>query len=126
MTEGNIRLGEVCLLTDAVPRLANFYKTLLGVDDFSDDPVHQFVLTDGVALTVYHDGSLRGQASQTIQLAFTVEDLEAQAERIKTLGAQIVSPPTLQPWGAKNMSFLDPAGNLVYLRSFPHKAKEKE
>ena len=40
-------------------------------------------------------------------------------ERLKTLGVEIVSPPTLRPWGAKNMSFLDPDKNLIIFRSFP-------
>ena len=31
-------LGEVSILTDDVPRLAAFYKALLGVDNGSDDP----------------------------------------------------------------------------------------
>lgn len=43
MTEGNIRLGEVCLLTDDVPRLADFYRALLGVDGHSDDPAGSLV-----------------------------------------------------------------------------------
>lgn len=32
-------LGEVCLLTDDVVRLADFYKMLLGVDNGSEDTV---------------------------------------------------------------------------------------
>lgn len=28
-------------------------------------------------------------------------------------------PPTQRPWGARNMSFLDPDGNLITFRSFP-------
>ena len=34
-------IGEVCLLTNDVPRLASFYKQLLGADNGSDDKVHQ-------------------------------------------------------------------------------------
>ena len=37
-------LGEVCLLTDDVVRLADFYKMLLGVDNGSEDTVHQTIL----------------------------------------------------------------------------------
>lgn len=50
-------IGEVCLLTNDVLRLASFYKQLLGVDNGSDDPVHQFILNEGTALTIYNDGT---------------------------------------------------------------------
>lgn len=117
-----ILLGEVSLLTENVPRLADFYKALLGVENGSDDPVHQFILTEGAALTIYNDGVHREQNLQNIQLAFTVDDVDAELDRVKALGAQIVTPPKAQPWGAKNMSFLDPDGNLIYFRSFPKKS----
>lgn len=111
-------LGEVSILTDNVPRLAAFYKELLGVDTPSDDPVHQFVIAEEVSLTIYNDGTAQSPAQRHC-LAFTVEDVYAEHERIKALGAEIIDPPTARPWGAVNMSFRDPDGNAVYLRSFP-------
>ena len=42
-----------------------------------------------------------------------------EALPLLALGAPIVEPPTQRPWGAVNMSFRDPDGNVVYLRSFP-------
>ena len=52
--------------------------------------------------------------------AFTVENVDIEFERLKALGVEIVDPPTLRPWGAKNMSFLDPDNNLITFRSFPY------
>ena len=45
--------------------------------------------------------------------------MDIEFERLKALGVEIVSPPTTRPWGAKNMSFLDPDKNLIIFRSFP-------
>ena len=45
-----MKIGEVCLLTNDVPRLASFYKRLLEVENDSDDAIHQFILTEGTAL----------------------------------------------------------------------------
>lgn len=115
------RLGEISLLTNDVPRLADFYKKLLGVDNHSGDPVHQFLLEDGVALTVYNDGSVKNNHNENMSIAFTVEDIHAAHERVRGLGAQVLQPPTAQPWGAVNMRFLDPDGNTVYLRQLPEK-----
>ena len=42
--EGNMKIGEVCLLTNDVPRLASFYRQLLGVEESSSDETHQVIL----------------------------------------------------------------------------------
>lgn len=110
------RIGEVCLLTADVVRLADFYRELLGLGGYSSDPVHQFLIENGTALTVMKDDSPR--TGQGVTLAFTVEDMDAAFERVQTLGAEIVEPPTKRPWVAVNLSFRDPDGNLVYFRSF--------
>ena len=54
-------IGEVCLLTNDVPRLAAFYKQLLGVENGSNDETHQFILSEGTALTIYNDETVKKQ-----------------------------------------------------------------
>ena len=44
--------GEVCLLTNDVLRLAGFYKRLLGIENNSNDEVHQFIISEGTTLTI--------------------------------------------------------------------------
>lgn len=114
-----MRVGEVCLLTGDVIRLANFYKALFETDNGSDDDVHQCILSGETALTIYNDGKDRKSNFQNICLAFTVEDVDAEFERLKKLGVEIVEPPKERPWGAKNMTFHDPAGNSITFRCFP-------
>jgi Uncharacterized protein conserved in bacteria len=114
-----MRIGEVSLSTDDVIRLANFYKKLFEIDNDSDDNIHQFILTEGTGLTIYNDGKERKINSQHICLAFTVGDVDAEFERLKKLGVEIIEPPTVRLWGAKNMYFNDPDGNCIVFRSFP-------
>ena len=52
-------------------------------------------------------------------LAFTVDDIDKEYRRVVSLGAEVIEPPAVRPWGAVNMRFADPDGNIVYLRSFP-------
>ena len=119
-------IGEVCLLTNDVPGLAAFYRQLLGIENSGcDDAVHQFILTEGTALTVYNDGTVKNNRNQNICLAFTVDDIEKAYERVSALGARIIEPPTKRPWGAVSMSFRDPDGNLVYLRTFTGQPEEE-
>lgn len=114
-----MRIGEICFLTNDVVRLANFYKQLLRVDNHSDDEVHQMVLGGDVQLAVYNDGSRKNNQNQNMCVAFTVDDVEAEYERLLQMGAEIIEKPTARPWGAVNMSFYDPDRNVIYLRSFP-------
>ena len=118
-----MNIGEVCLLTNDVRKLANFYKGLLDVDNGSDDEAHQFILTGGTALTIYNDGTPKNNDNRNICLAFTVDDIEREYIKVMALSARMIEPPAERPWGAVNMSFYDPDNNIVYLRSFRKKKK---
>lgn len=113
-----MRIGEVCLLTGDVIRLSDFYKRLLRVDNHSSDPVHQTNIAEETMLTVLHAEQNELCAGQNICLAFTVDDLDQEYQRVLSLGAEIVESPKIRPWGAANMSFRDPDGNIVYFRCF--------
>ena len=119
-----MKIGEVCLLTNNVPKIASFYRQLLGVEESSNDETHQFVLAEETALTVYNDGTHKNNQNQNICLAFTVEDMDKAYEKVLSLGAKIIEPPAKRPWGAISMSFYDPDHNIVYLRSFQKNTKE--
>ena len=114
-----MKIGEVCLLTNDVPKLAAFYRKLLGVENDSRDEIHQFILSGETSLTVYNDGTAKNNRNQNICLAFTVDDVDQEYEKVTALGARIIEPPTQRPWGAVSMSFYDPDNNIIYFRSFP-------
>ena len=114
-----MKLGEVCLLTSDVCRLAAFYRQLLDLHETNEDPVHQVILASEPSLTVYNDGQAHSADRSPITLAFTVDDIHAAHQKLLSMSAQILQPPMQQPWGAVNLIFLDPDGNQVYLRQFP-------
>lgn len=114
-----MRIGEVCLQTNDVIRLANFYKRLFGIENNSNDAVHQFLIENETTLTIYNDGSPKNNANQNISLAFTVADIDEAYQKVLALGAEIIEKPTVRPWGATNMRFYDPDRNVIYFRSFP-------
>ena len=113
-----MRIGEVSLLTNDVVRLANFYKNLLGIENNSDDTIHQTLIAEETQFTIYNDGSIKENNNRNICLAFTVEDIDAEYAKLLDAGVEIIDKPTRRPWGATNMSFYDPDGNTIYLRSF--------
>ena len=114
-----MKLGEVSILTNDVVRLANFYKALLETDNNSNDTVHQTIIAEETMLTIFNDGQNWEYINQNMCLAFTVDDIDKEYQRVLSLGVEIIEKPTARPWGAVNMSFADPDGNIVYLRSFP-------
>ena len=113
-----MRIGEVCLNTNDVVKLANFYKQLFGIDNGSNDEVHQTLLSEETQLTIYNDGSKKNNNNRNICLAFTVDDVNAEYQKLLVMGAEIIEKPVKRPWGATNMSFYDPDGNVIYFRSF--------
>ncbi len=113
-----MKIGEVGLLTNDVVSLANFYKEFLKVNNGSNDEVHQTIIAEETMLTIYNDGSTKNNNNQNICLAFTVEDIYAEYQRLLDMGVEIIEKPTPRPWGAINMSFYDPDRNVIYLRSF--------
>lgn len=43
----------------------------------------------------------------------TATDVDAEFERIEAAGGEVVQEPTDQPYGLRDCSFRDPAGNLI-------------
>lgn len=119
-----MRLGEICLLTNDVVRMANFYKALLEVNNDSDDSVHQTIIAQETMLTVYNDGAVKNHNSQNMTLAFTVEDIEKEYQKILSLGVEVIEGPIVRPWGAVNMSFYDPDRNVIFLRRLPNNVEK--
>ena len=114
-----MKIGEVGLLTNDVPRLAGFYKELLEIENGSNDVTHQVLIAGETSLTVYNDGTKKNNQNQNMCLAFTVDDIEKAYEKVVAMGARIIERPTERPWGAVNMSFYAPDNNMVFFRSFP-------
>lgn len=115
-----MRIGEVSLNTNDVITLANFYKRLLGIENGSNDEIHQTLIGEETLLTIYNDGTNKNNNNQNISLSFTVEDIETEYKKLIAMGVEIIEKPTLRPWGAVNMSFYDPDKNVIYFRSFPN------
>ena len=113
-----MKIGEVCLNTNDVITLANFYKKLLEIENDSDDEVHQILLCEETQLSIYNDSTSKNNNNQNISLAFTVENIEAEYAKLLAMRVEIIEKPTKRPWGTTNMSFYDPDRNVIYFRSF--------
>jgi predicted enzyme related to lactoylglutathione lyase len=115
-----MHFNGICLITTDVPRLADFYSRLLGVEAVGDE-THVELSTDGAGLTLFSiqgmegmaPGSMLGAGYGSCILGIRVADVDDEFTRIQELGAAIVMPPTSHPWGARSFWFRDPDGNII-------------
>lgn len=114
-----MKLGEVCLETNDVIKMAEFYRKILNVFSSCSDEVHQVIMEEEITLSIYNNGKIKNNQNDNISIAFTVDNVDEEYTRLIQLGIKIIEPPRLQQWGAKNMHFCDPDGNHIYFRSFP-------
>ena len=114
----------ICLITENVRKLAEFYEKVLQVkvDDVND--IHVEITIDGGGITIYSKAAaIRDMGfnfdeycgTGMCKFAFFVEDVDAEYERLKSLNINIkfVAAPTTYPWGSRAMHFRDPDGNII-------------
>lgn len=112
--------NSVCIVTRNVARLREFYQAVLEIPAQGDETFTWFS-TPRADLSIYSldgmehmaAGSAQGTGYGGCVLEFGVEDVDAEYQRLLSLGAPIVKPPTTQPWGIRSVWFRDPEGNLI-------------
>ena len=126
-----MRLVQARLVTDDVEALAAFYARLVAAHVTLNDyyvEVPAGPATIGFSkrrFTEYRedDAARPGSPLDALVLDFEVSDVDAEYERVASLGVEWVMPPTTQPWGNRSMIFRDPDGNLVNVFSRPPAAR---
>lgn len=111
---------SICLITQDVRKLYDFYQNVLQVQTEASDTFVAFEPV-GVPLTLFHaegmeqmaHGSMQDAGAGKTVLEFEVEDVDEEYARLLALNVPIVKPPTTQPWGLRSVWFRDPDGNLV-------------
>ena len=115
-----MKFEGISLLTTDVPRLAEFYSTLFSTKAEGDE--HHAVMTvGGLGLALWHPDGLAQRIAgyapdvrrNCYSLMFSVDDLDAEYERIKKLNVAFTELPSVHPWGAKSFAFVDPDGNPI-------------
>lgn len=66
-------------------------------------------------LETFKPARIAGDAGQGLLLAFTVDDIDAEYERVRSAGAEIVTPIETEPWGERYFQAIDPNGIVVQL-----------
>jgi predicted enzyme related to lactoylglutathione lyase len=122
------RLKSISLLTGDVPGLRDFYAAALELNAEGDDSFVVFSTPDlnlSICAREFAEqmapGSSVDAGTGACFLEFEVEDVDREYLRLQALQAQVIKPPTTQPWGLRSVWFCDPDGNK--LNFFAHVAQ---
>ncbi len=103
---------------DEVRACREFYEGTLGFGVASINDDESFWLEAGGSTFGFHTGD--GPPKETrsaINLVLNVDEtvtIDEEAERLKALGVKLWMEPENMPWGARVITFLDPAGHAVW------------
>jgi lactoylglutathione lyase len=117
------RVGYVILFVGDLERSVAFYRDVIGVPfKLQGDGYVEFA-TQGTRFGLYDRnrlGELTGQDAQPPgraggEVVFLVEDVDAQAERLRAAGVVILKGPVDRAWGHRTLHLEDPDGFVVEL-----------
>jgi len=120
-----MRLNDICIITDDVPRLARFYEAVFQTKADGDET---HAALDAAGLAIYAKKAAENNmgfdfsrywGSGNFTIGCNVGDVDSEYDRLKALGVEFITTPTTWPWGARSMHFRDPDGNIVCFRSLP-------
>jgi catechol 2,3-dioxygenase-like lactoylglutathione lyase family enzyme len=118
--------GTRLLVKDYV-RALRFYRDVLGFPITWGDETTGYVAFDagGHPLAIFGrqdmadaigqgDRLSEADCQDTFVLTFKVDDVDAEYERLRALGVEVVAAPVDRPsWGERTAHFRDPEGNLI-------------
>lgn len=125
-------MSSVCLITEDVQRLAEFYEKVLLVKTEIND-IHVNVPWAEGGFVIYSKNAAENQmgfdfteyngTGKTI-ISFFVDNADDEYERLKSLDMNIefITTPTTYPWGSRSMHFRDSDGNIIGFISQKEKA----
>ncbi len=116
-------IGYVILYVGDLEASVRFYRDVLGLP-FSDrmETYAEFRLAN-LKLGLYDRAHLREligrEGTETgapaSEIVLLVEDVDAEGERLRAAGVEILSGPVDRPWGHRTLHVADPDGHVVEL-----------
>ncbi len=68
-----------------------------------------------LGLATFKPPTLAGRRADGLLLVFVVDDLDAEAARLASLGVEFTTPPETEPWGERFFQVTDPNGIVIQL-----------
>lgn len=119
------RLGYAIFFASDLERSIAFYRDVIGLPYRFSNEIYAEFATEGAKFSLYaraHLAELIGRTAPTDrapwpqgEVAFFVNDVDAEYQRLADLGVEVLAPPTDRPWGERTLHVADPDGNIIEL-----------
>lgn len=120
-----IRLGYAILFVSDLDRSVEFYRDAIGLElRFAAQAYAEFV-TEGSKFALFPRSELYGLIGRHApsdpvpwpqgEVAFFVDDVDSEYQRLQALNVAVLSAPTDRPWGERTLHIADPDGNVIEL-----------
>lgn len=127
-----MRLDGFGIFVKDMPAMIRFYRDVLGFEiRESEDATNVYLEKDGTLFLLYGRNDFERMTGRRFgyaqgvnghyEIALSVENYAAvdrAYENMIVKGAQLVMPPTTEPWGQRTCYIADPEGNLIEIGSF--------
>lgn len=116
-------IDYVIRYVEDLERAVAFYRDVLGLEHrFTDEAYAEFSVGPTKLALYPRDrlpdllgGEVPAGGSPDGEVLFLVDDVDAEAERLRAAGARILTGPVDRPWGHRTVHLLDPDGLVVEL-----------
>lgn len=113
------RVDYVIQYVESIRRSVAFYRDVIGLRvRIEGDGYVEFEM-DNTKFALFERSKLPeligrdGGEPPCGEIGFLIEDVDAEATRLKGLGAQILSGPMDRPWRERTLHIRDPDGNVI-------------
>lgn len=116
------KVDYVILYVRDLERSISYYRDVIGLPfKFSESGYAEFA-TEGTKFALFERARLpqligrdATEGEATMEVAFLVEDVDREADRLRDAGVTVLSGPVDRPWGQRTFHLLDPDGHVVEL-----------
>lgn len=115
------RVDYIIWYTASLDRSVAFYRDVIGLDVRVEGHGYVEFAVENTKLALFERSQLPdligrgGGEAPTGEIVFVVDDVDAEAARLRAAGAELLSGPVDRPWGHRTVHLADPDGNIVEL-----------
>ncbi|WP_116376786.1 VOC family protein [Mycobacterium sp. MFM001] len=113
------RVDYVINYVASLQRSVAFYRDVIGLQvRIEGDGYVEFAM-DNTKFALFERSKLPmligrdGGSAPCGEIGFLVEDVDSEADRLRALGAEILTGPVDRPWRERTLHIADPDGNVV-------------
>lgn len=113
------RVDYIIWYAASLDRSVAFYRDVIGLDVRVEGDGYIEFAVENTKLALFERSKLGeligGEAgtAPTGEIAFVVDDVDAEAARLRAAGVELLSGPVDRPWGQRTVHLADPDGNVI-------------